>query len=219
MAQVYKIRMADGVTITPADWTSTPYWSTVEIGAGPLSPLQAFSYGLGGDVPGSPGPRKSTAVDTNMDGQGGVLAENEQLLINSIHISFFTIDGEDPTAAADTTLDNVLRLQAAVQGVLHISSKRTEFSRMGLGFYAASMGVTNVSGPDAPVASAATNGSSSVEGRRMFATPHSVAGGETFDFTLEFPLGSVPNLTLAGGANSRIRARVYFDGFRRRPVA
>lgn len=221
MAQVYKIRMADGVTITPADWTSTPLYSTVEIGSGAQAPLPAFSYGVGGDVPGSVGPRKALdGIDTNLDGQGAVLAENEELLIQSCSISCFTFNYTNPAATPPhVSLDNMLRLQASILGVLRISSKRTEYSRMNLGFYAASMGVTSVLGADtATDRTVANNGSSSVEGRRVFATPHHVAGGETFELTLEFPFGQVPNLTLPN-ADSRIRARVYLDGFRRRPVA
>jgi len=219
MAQVYKIRMPDGLTITPADWTSTPLYSTVEIGAGPQAPLPAFSYGVGGDVPGSVGPRKALEnLDTNLDGQGAVLAENEELLIQSCSISCFTADPGAP-ALADVLLENMLRLQASVLGVLRISSKRTEYSRMNMGFYAASMGVTSVFGVDGGTSSLGNNGSSSVEGRRVFATPHHVAGGETFELTLEFPFGQVPDLTFVDAVDGRIRARIYLDGYRRRPVA
>lgn len=217
MAQVYKIRMPDGVTVTPADWTNTPLFSTVEIAAGPISNLPFFSYGKGGDVPGSVGPRKATDRDTNMDGQGGVLAENEELLIHAINVSMFTIDPQTPTAPAVAAL-NMLRLQAATVGILRISSKRTEYSKMGVGFYAASMGVSSVRGNAAVAGFFGNNGSSSVEGRRQFATPHHVAGGETFEFTLEFPYSQVPDLTLTD-ATDRIRAVAYLDCLRRRPVA
>ena len=70
MAQVTKVRLPDGRVLTPGDWTSAePLYSTIEISPGPYTTLQAFSYALGGDVPGSGGatgsPRKSNLADTN----------------------------------------------------------------------------------------------------------------------------------------------------------
>jgi hypothetical protein len=99
MAQITKVRLPDGRTLTPGDWTSAePLYSTVEVGAGAYTTLHAFSYAVGGDVPGSVGPRKSNLSDTNLQGQGAQLPENEELIIYSMMVEAFTVNQVDLAA-------------------------------------------------------------------------------------------------------------------------
>ena len=69
MSQLLKIRLPDGRTLTPSDWcTAEPLWSTIEIATGNISVQEAFTYGIGGVVPGSVNNRQSSLIDTNLQG-------------------------------------------------------------------------------------------------------------------------------------------------------
>jgi len=234
MAQIDKVRLPDGRVMRPTEWSSTPLYSTVEIDDGAITPLQAFSYGLGGDVPGSVGPRKATEVDTNLQGDGSVLSENTELLLFSIMVEFFThVDAAD-LAAFNLNLEagappppfisalNMGRIQRDTQLVMRIANTKRYMDHP-VGFFPAAMGVAHTigaadNGANLPFV-VGGNGGPNVYDNREFATPHHVGGGEAFEITLEFPNGQVNALNLSGVANVRIRARIYCDGFRRRPVA
>ena len=71
---------------------------------------------------------------------------------------------------------------------------------------------------------AASNGSASVDGKRLIASPLYVNGGESLRIDFVAPKGEVENLdeqtTVPPGlTDGRVRLRTYLDGFRRRPVA
>lgn len=245
MSQALKIRLPSGQSVIPTDWTASPLFSTVEIGTGPLAPLDGFSYGIGGDVPGSPGPRRATARDTNFEGGGSVLAENEELLLYSIQIdlmqtvenaaAFFT--GNDPWVpdAPLVSATNLLKVQRSTSVVLRIANTK-EYVRMPLSFFPAAMGVHGTLGGArsgradgltyADSVFWASNGSPDAASNRQFATPHHISGGEAFAISLEFPYGAIVEPTTAGSAlnfgsdtNARIRANIYAVGVRKRPVA
>jgi hypothetical protein len=230
MAQLWKVRLPGGNVVTPGEWTTAePLYSTVEIAAGPFPAIVAFSYGRGGTVPGSVGPRQSTLVDTNLDGEGNRLPENEELVIHTIGVSVFKIG---PALQTDTfpdadnphvPLPDMLRLQRDLLMLLSIAAVK-EYTRTPVSYWPGGMGVasmysggvSNVSGGtngEIP----AVNGSPTVDGRRELASELYIAGGEGFQLTFRSGLGQVQNLNLA--ANSRLRLRCYLDGYRRRPVA
>lgn len=230
MAQVWKVRLPGGNVVTPGEWTAAePLYSTIEIAAGPFPAIVAFSYGRGGTVPGSVGPRQSTLIDTNLDGEGNRLPENEELVIHTIGVSVFKIGAAASTSAfpdADNPhvpLPDMLRLQRDLLMLLSIANVK-EYTRSPMSYWPGGMGVqsmysggvSNVSGGtngEIP----AVNGSPSVDGRRELASELYVAGGEGFQLTFRSGLGQVTNLNLA--ADARMRLRCYFDGYRRRPVA
>lgn len=231
MAQLWKIRTPDGNVLTPGDWvTSEPLWSTVEISTAAFGVLTAFSYSTGGDVPGSVGPRQSTAVDTNLEGGGNRLPENEELIIFNIGIELFKTGAAASTNSfpdADNPhvpLDDMLRLQRDVIIKLRIADVKN-YTRAPLSYWPAGTGVASmysggrsrVSGAAANGEVPANNGSVSVDGRRELAAPFYVAGGESLALDFEPGPGSVTGLNIAAGA--RILARTYLDGYRRRPVA
>jgi hypothetical protein len=234
MAQIHKVRLPDGRTVRPTEWSSTPLYSTVEIAEGALTPLQGFSYGVGGEVPGSVGPRRSNARDTNMNGEGGVLQENEELLLHSIMVEFFAA----PSVAADfianadagqptppeVSARNIARIQRDTRLVLRIANTK-EYAAHPVGFFPAGMGTEITNGAarlvaaDSPILSGSNGGVNSYDNRE-FATPHHVGPGEAFEITLDFPFGSVTGLDMGDDStDGRIRARIYADGYRRRPVA
>jgi len=247
MAQALKIRLPDGRTLVPSDWTASPLFSTVEIDdASNLSPLPGFSYGAGGDVPGSVGPRKATAADTNMQGQGGILAENEELLLYALQIELFQIysNGENFFTGQElfapnpphVSLTNVLKVQRSTSVRLKIANTK-DYCFAPIGFFPAAMGTHAGFGAARsgravsatfpyPVA-VGSNGNVSSGDQREFATPHHVAGGEAFAVNLEFPYGGVTEplgisnsgLNFGSDTGARIRARIYAVGLRRRPVA
>lgn len=230
--QLWKIRLPDGRTLTPGDWSSTPLWTTVEINDGAITPLRGYSYGVGQYVPGSPGPRKADYADTNMKGSGGTIPENEELLIYKIMIELFRIgpfNTEDSGNDAEppmTDACDVLKIQRDTLVVMRIAESK-EYLRAPLGFLPAGMGVyeynsaarnlANFPGADLAVIDG-TNGSPTVGDERELATPHRVLPGEPFEITLEFPYGQIEDLVLIS-STARIRARIYVDGYRRRPVA
>ena len=141
MAQIWKVRLPDGRIVRPTEWSSTPLWSTVELGTGAQTPLIAFSYGRGGDVPGSLGPRKSTLSDTNLRGDGDIMPENEELLIYSVLAELYMIVatpviptgffvGNDPGCPDPPMvgLRNMLRVQRDVNLVLSIAETKNYYN-------------------------------------------------------------------------------------------
>jgi hypothetical protein len=233
MAQVTKVRLPDGRVLTPGDWTSAePLYSTIEITSGPYTTLQAFSYALGGDVPGSNvgtgSPRKSNLTDTNLLGQGAQLPENEELIVYAMEIEAFTIgntgaldEGINPPALPHVSVLNMLRLQRDLVCVMKIASVK-EYTRAPLAWFPASTGVT-------PTYSAAVNGqagfvtgnngSTDVGGKRVFASPLYVDGGEALVVDFLAPQGQIAGLSVGTEPQGRIRLRTFLDGYRKRPVA
>jgi hypothetical protein len=231
MAQVWKVRLPDGRVITPGEWTTAePLYSTVEIGAGSFPLLTAFSYGRGGTVPGSVGPRQSTLIDTNLEGEGNRLPENEELVCYQLGVSIFKQglaasvarfpDADNP----NVPLTDMLRLQRDVLVEFRIASVKN-YTHSPLSYWPAGCGVNyTISGGRSQVSAAApngeviaNNGSPSVEGRRELASPLYVAGGESLAVDLRAGPGQVDGLNLQ--PNARMILRVYLDGYRRRPVA
>lgn len=226
MAQIVKIRLPDGRVLVPSDWTSAePLYSTVEVKAGPYTTLSAFAYGIGGEVPGSVGNRRSQITDTNLEGEGARIPANEELIIYSINVEAFQIgDYEDndlsnPTPPF-TSLNNILRLQRDMIMTTWLANVR-EYTNHPMGWYPAGMGAVLVNvgalnaGGDTFVA--ASNGSASVDGKRLIASPLYVNGGESLRIDFVAPKGEIEDLDES--TDGRVRLRTYLDGFRRRPVA
>jgi hypothetical protein len=231
MAQLYKVRLPNGNVLTPGDWSAAvPLWSTVEIQAGPFPLVTAFSYGLGGQVPGSVGNRNALRIDTSLEGEGNRLPEQQELVIYNIGISVFKIG---PALQTDTfpdadepgvPLPDMLRLQRDLLVEFRIADIK-DYTRAPLGYWPAGTGVAHLyAGGRTKISGAATtgevvawNGSTSRAGMRELATPLYVAGGEGMKVDIRPARGEVVGLNLA--PNSRMRLRVYFDGYIRRPVA
>jgi hypothetical protein len=227
MAQLWKIRLPDGRTLTPGDWTSAEdLYSTVEIGTGPFPVLTAFSYGRGGAVPGSVAQRQSTYADTNMEGDGNRLPTNEELIAYALAIEVFMVGVESagplPVAEApDVSLLNMLRLQRDMLIVTRIAAVK-EYTRQPMGIFPAGSGVVQYNSAAVNAATglgyvAANNGGASVCDSRQMASPLYVAGGEALAVDLKPGPGSVTDLALT--QVSRARMRLFFEGYRRRPVA
>lgn len=233
MAQISKIRFRDGTVVTPGEWTSAdPLYSTVEIqaGAGLPAVLVAFSYGRGGSVPGSAGPRNSDLSDTNLVGPGGVLPENQDIIIYLIGVEFFKVglalnpllypDADQP----NVPLNDMLRLQRDLALRLKIAAVK-DYTDQPVSNYPSGTGVNfAISGGRSFVSAAApngevigNNGSPNVQDQRQLASPLYVAGGESLGLEYRAGPGTVVNLNLAAAA--RYRTRAYLDGIRRRPVA
>lgn len=234
MAQFYKLRLPNGNVLTPSDWTAAePLYSTVEISNAAFTIQTFFSYAIGGSVPGSVGNRASTLADTNLEGEGGRLPENEELVAFSWAIEVFMIGDEaaltDPNSGLpavdlpDVSVSNMLRLQRDLLVKVKIAVVKF-YTDSPLSWFPASTGTrqynsgarTQISG-GATGYIAANNGLDSVEGQRRFASPLYVKGGETLGVEVRPGPGQVTNLHLA--ANGRMRLRGYFDGYRKRPVA
>lgn len=236
MAQAFLVRLPDGREVRPEDWTSCPLYSVVEIDDGTLTPLEAFSYGIGGTVPGSVGPRLANIVDTNFQGQGNILPENEELLLYGLCISLFQITAASVTNYFLNTepwtpdpphviATNVLRFQEDVLVKLKIANTK-EYCSMPAGFFAASCGVFPTLGSARSAGTSwadseliGTNGNVTEGTGRTFATPHQVAPGEAFSVVFEFPQGQIRNLEFGNDTSARLYTRVYTRGVRRRPVA
>jgi len=243
MAQITKVRLPDGRVLVPGDWTSAePLYSTIEIASGTYTTLMAFSYAIGGDVPGSVGPRKSNLTDTNLQGQGSQLPENEELIVYSMMIEAFQVNQLDlpnntnvGTLLPAPPLPNVgiqtmLNLQRDLVIVMRIASVK-EYTRAPLGWFPGSMGTSPTFGSTFGGSGTATttggapfttafNGSTDVAGKRIFASPLYVEGGESLSVDFLAPSGQVSGLSFASGTPAgRIRLRTYLDGYRRRPVA
>jgi hypothetical protein len=244
MAQITKVRLPDGRTLTPGDWTSAePLYSTIEIASGAYTTLQAFSYAIGGDVPGSVGPRKANLTDTNLQGQGAQLPENEELIVYSMMIEAFQVNQFDLSDMTGVnafsilpapplpfvSVQTMLMLQRDLVIVMKIASVK-EYTRAPLGWFPAAMGVhgvyQSVFGVSAATVAApagfvtGNNGSTDVAGKRVFASPLYVEGGESLSVDFLAPKGSIQDLSFVDGTPAgRVRLRTYLDGYRRRPVA
>lgn len=229
MAQLWKIRLPDGKVLTPGDWTSAePLYSTVEIGAGAFPVLTAFSYGRGASVPGSAAQRRSTYADTNLEGEGNRLPENEELIAYSLSVEVFMIGPEgqvadplNPAQAPDVSLMNMLRLQRDLLVITRIAAVK-EYTRQPLGIFAAGTGVHQVnSAAENPLNGlgyvVSNNGGTQVSDSRQMASPLYVAGGESLAVDVRPGPGQVTGLNL--DTTSRMRLRLFFEGYRRRPVA
>lgn len=237
MAQLFKIRLPDGRVLIPGDWTSAePLYSTVEFGAGSFPKLTAYSYGVGsGAVPGSAGPRRATLADTNLQGEGARLPENEELIVYNLAIELFHIGAQSLTQSTsgsiidppDVSYANVLRMQRDVIVIVKIAYVK-EYTRESLGWFPATTGVNQT--PMAPTNVtlglrgylAGNNGQEAVCGARQFASPLYCAGGESLAVDFIAGPGEVEGLDVEstpGADDGRIRTRVYFEGYRKRPVA
>jgi hypothetical protein len=231
MSQLLKIRLPDGRTLTPSDWTTAePLWSTVELPTGNISVQEAFTYGIGGVVPGSANNRQSSLIDTNLQGEGARLPENEAM-IQAIAVEAYiipqsgavSVTNSDNAISPDVGLTNMLRMQRDLLTVLTIASVK-EYIRVPLAFCAAGGGVesgtaSGVGGDGANGYIAATNGSTSVKGLRHLASPLFIQGGEAFRFKFIPPNGTITGLNLGGNAGARLRLRTFFLGYHKRPVA
>ncbi len=231
MAEIAKIRLPNGNVVVPGEWTmAVPLYSTVEVAAGPINGLIAFSYGQGGTVPGSVGPRQSTLADTNLQGEGSKLPENEEIVIRAIGIEAFKTG---PALEVNTfpdcdvpgvPLTTMLQLQRDILVELNIAAVKN-YTQSTMGYWPAGTGMnytisggrSSVSGPGGNGEVPANNGFPRTEAGRELASPLHIAGGEAFGVKFSAGPGQVVGLNLA--ANSRIRLRILLDGERRRPVA
>lgn len=231
MAQLWKVRLPNGNVLTPGDWTAAePLWSVVEVPAGSFPLLTAFSYSKGGSVPGSIGPRNALATDTNLEGEGNRLPENEELICFNLSIEVFKVG---PAANVDAfpdadepgvPLPDMLRLQRDLSIEFKIAAVK-DYTNMPMSYFPAGTGLATAfaGGRSRVSAGAATgevtayNGGVSRFDQRQFASPLYVRGGESLSVDIRPARGEVVNLNLA--ANSRMYLRTYLDGYRRRPVA
>lgn len=167
--ELFKVQMPDGRVLHPAQWTSTiPLWSSVDINDGRIPVLSAFSYALGQEVPGSFGPRKSTLVDTNMEGQGGTLLEHEEFYIYSMAIEVYlrgasyshqVFTNPGPPAVydnvfvvgPDVSVHDMLRLQRSLI-VKFVLANQREITRQPLSVFPAASGVLGHHGFVGPTA-------------------------------------------------------------------
>lgn len=230
MAQVWKVRLPDGRTLIPGDWTSAePLYSTIEIGSAAFSVLTAFSYGQGGSVPGSVGPRDSNLADTNLQGEGARLPENEELICYNLAIEIFKIgDTSESTLLAnapDVSLFDMLRLQRDLYAVFRIAFVK-EYTHSPISYFPASTGVYQYNGASSVQVNAAAdvpwvasnNGMPNAYDVRTFASPLYAAGGESIAVDIKAGSGQVDSLADLG-TDDRYRFRIFLDGYRRRPVA
>lgn len=230
MAQIVKIKLPNGKIYQPGDWTDAePLYSTVEVGAGSFPLLTAFSYSYGGTVPGSVGPRNAILADTNLEGEGGRLPENEELICYAISVEVFKQGNEAETALfpdpeePEVPLPDMLRLQRDLLILFRIASVK-EYTRTPLSYWPAGSGVSYVTSGSVSRQTAgssgtarANNGGTSTCDIRSLASPLYVAGGESFAVDVKAGPGQVDSLNLEPSA--RMRLRVYLNGYRRRPVA
>lgn len=232
MSQLLKIRLPDGRTLTPSDWTTAePLWSTVEIPTGNISIQEAFTYGIGGVVPGSPNNRQSSLLDTNLQGEGARLPENEAMIIQAIAVEMYIIPGpgdvfttDDSNAISpDVGGQNMLRAQRDLLTVVTIAAVK-EYIRVPVSFMAAGSGVdsgtaSGLGGDGVNGYVAASNGSTSVKGLRHLASPLFIQGGEAFRVKFIPPRGTIAGLNLGGNPGARLRLRTFLLGYHKRPVA
>jgi hypothetical protein len=230
MAQIVSIRMPDGSDYRPEDWTTAePLWSTVEIGPGFFPLVKAFAYSRGAGVPGSPTNRTANWNDTNLEGQGGMLPENETLIIHNISCDVFKIgpaadlnvfpDAEQP----EVPLPDMLRMQRDLNVNLEIAAVK-DYTASPIGYWPAGQGVSHMySGGLSRAAGGlsgsvvATNGSPNTCDARYLGLPLGIQGGESFGVRFSCGPGEILGLNLA--PTSRLRIRVFLDGRRKRPVA
>lgn len=232
MAQLWKIRLPDGRVLVPGDWTSSdPLFSVVEVPTGAFQVLTAFSYGVGGTVPGSVGNRPAKATDTNLEGEGGKIPENEELVAYNLNIEVFQIGaasdsdatGLPPTDPPDVSLADMLRLQRDLLIITKIAAIK-QYTKAPMGFFPAATGVyvstanartTASLGVDGAIVG--NNGGTSVQDRRTFASPLYAGPSDVFGVDVMPGPGQVTNLSIPAGG--RMRLRLIFNGYRRRPVA
>jgi hypothetical protein len=176
------------------------------------------------------GPRQSTLIDTNLEGEGNKLPENEELVVHNLGIELFkqgaadTVDTFPDADNPHVPLPDMLRIQRDMVVRFRIAAVKN-YTQSPLSYWPPGTGVASlysggrsfVSGAAANGEVPANNGCPSVEGRRQLASPLYVAAGETLAIDFRAGPGQVDNLNLA--AASRVRLRVYLDGYRRRPVA
>jgi hypothetical protein len=130
----------------------------------------------------------------------------------------------------------MLALQRDLVIVARIASVK-EYTRAPLGWFPQAMGVfptyqqvtSSVLGgatettKGVPGFVTGNNGSVDAGGKRVFASPLYVEGGESLSVDFLAPSGQVEGLSFATPGNlelaGRIRLRTYLDGYRRRPVA
>lgn len=229
MAQISEIVGPNGTIYRPEDWTSAePLWSTIEVGAGSFPVLSAFSYSYGASVPGSANNRTATIRDTNLQGQGGMLPENETLIVFNIACDVYKIGTEldgnlwpDPDQP-DVPLTDMLRLQRDLNVYVKIAAVKN-YTQSPLSYWPASQGVVHAYAGGVSRAAGGYptmvgyNGSQSAMDARQLATPLKVAGGESFTVDFKAATGQVEGLNLA--ADARMRIVISLDGYRRRPVA
>lgn len=237
MSQIARIKLPDGSVVTPGDWTTAePLYSTVEIGAAAFSVVSAFSYARGAPVPGSLGNRDSNYADTNLEGEGGRLPENEELICYNIAVEVFFIgngqtyanssDTMSPPDEPEVAILDMLRMQRDVYVVFRIANVK-EYTNAPLSYFPGSTGVhhvENVGGRETALSAgtvtgfvAAYNGAVGPEGVRTLASPLYVRGSESFVVDFKAGPGQVGQLDI--NASSRFRFRCFLDGYRRRPVA
>jgi len=232
MAQLEKVRLPNGNVVVPGDWGggTRPLWSRVDIGPGPIAPLEAFSYSKGGAIPGSVGPLIASDLDTNLQGEGGRLPENEELIAMSLNISCFkqgpaaNVNAFPDADPPGVPLPDMLRLQRDVVVQFRIASVK-DYTESPMSYFNAGMGVvsTYAGGRSKVSAGAPTgevvsyNGYPNRYDARQFGAPNYIAPGETFNVRLTAGNGEVIGLNLA--PDSRIITRVYLFGYRRTPVA
>jgi hypothetical protein len=231
MAQIEKVRLPDGRSVRPTEWTSTPYWSTVEFAATQAGTQSAFSYGLGGTVPGSVGPRRAFLPDTNLRGDGGIIQENAELLLFALQVELWmrvvtaedyatnNIAGTPPVPFVSA--QNILAFQRDVILRLRIANEKP-FIQHPVGFFPAGVGVEATlgaaNGVDGNPVIAADNGRARASAIRNIATPHRIMPGETWgvDFDIAPPTGLI--LDFGDDTEARLVARTYAVGYRKRPV-
>lgn len=232
MAQLWKIRLPDGRVLVPGDWTSAdPLFSVAEIPSGSFQVLTAFSYGIGGTVPGSIGQRTAFANDTNLEGEGGKIPENEELVAYNLNIECFQIGpasdsdatGLPVTDPPDVSLADMLRLQRDLVIITKIAAIK-EYTKAPMGYFPAATGTWAFTSGARTTASAglagaivSNNGGSSVQDRRTFASPLYAGPSDVFAVDIVPGPGQVVDLSVPD--DGRIRLRLFFNGYRRRPVA
>ena len=230
MAQLISIKLPDVRMYTPGDCTSAePLYSTVEVGAGSFPVITAFSYSYGGTVPGSFGPREALLSDTNLQGEGNVLPQNEELIVYNLAIEVFkTGDALDPDLFPDpenpeVPLTDMLRLQRDLLIFLRIAAVKN-YTHSPLSYWPAGTGVAYMNSGSLSRATGATSGTAVAnnggvhpQDQRLLASPLYIGGGESFAVDVKAGPGQVTGLNLAPEA--RMRLRIFADGYRRRPVA
>lgn len=248
MAQVTEIVLPDGRIYRPDDWTAAePLYSDLEITSGPYQTLSAFSYGISQQVPGTT--RNAKYTDTNLQGEGGRLPDNEEILIYAMEIEAYVVQlsgqsayGPNPDAIPvpdlpDVSLLDMLRMQRdlVIKARFVTTQAQTDHP---MGWYPASTGTRWWNGGARTQNSNNTvgtvignNGWQDANARRLFAVPFYLSNGEQFGVDFTCPNGEVgvfnPALPKVGSnsplsvdpTTGRIRLRTIFDGFRRRPVA
>lgn len=235
MTQLYQIRLPNGCMVAPGDYTAAePLYSTVEVGTAAFTILSAFSYGRGGDVPGSVGPRMSNYADTNLEGEGNRLPENEEIFIYALAVEVFMLGVEDtpeaipPAQAPDVSVLNMLRLQRDLFVETRIGTDAKRYTHAPLSWFPGGTGALQWnSGALTPAGTgyfAGNNGMPNTYDSRQFASPLHIAGGETFGVDFKPGPGSVVGLNLdqtppSGTVQGRMRLRTFLEGLRRRPMA